>query len=314
MFNFVRNIYTRITVKNERNVAFGFPKVQEFGNLLKERKYEDIEEMFENLETDEVSLLLDGLGMADTHLKEIFEWQSLEPDSYISNLFAGVASTFVAWEIRSGERAEYVGEEQFEGFWNKLEEGKEDLFKSISINGNNPEAYARLITIYMGLEEKENGLECFDMLMEKDSNHLRGHMALATFLAPKWFGSFEEMEQFALSSIENDKSELLHVIYLMYVMECYHEAEDSSEPKAKKMIKNKFRAKVKSLYDQVEITGIKSLQRYYLHNYYSYVFHLMDERSLRNREIDVIEKNISGLPWAFRRVDGIADLKIMKTK
>jgi hypothetical protein len=311
MLNIFKRTYFAFALKNDVNVSFGFPKVLEVEELLKQRKFAQISEVYNSLKNDEKTLLLDGICLRDDFIDLILEWHGTDQHGYVSNLFAATANNFLAWKIRSGERANQVSTEQFEGFWEKLDLAKQQIHASLKSHPNCSESYARLIRIHMGLEEKEEMLRCFDKLISVDSTHFGGHMFMCNALTPKWLGSFEELEEFTKSRMNQDDNGLLTVLYLIYVMEMYHELEDVNPNKAPEVLMKDYRNSVLEIYEGINIQAIPSYQRYYLHNYFSYLFYLMDDYKQLNKEIDYIGKNISFYPWAFRGVEGYRDLKII---
>ncbi len=311
MLNTFKKAYLAFTLKNDVNRSFDFPVVLKVEELIKQRKFAQVSEIYSSLKNDEKTLLLDSICLRDDFIYLIQEWHDIDEHNHASSLFAATANTFLAWKIRSGKRAKQVNNEQFEGFWKKLDLAKHQIYTSLKSHPDCSESYARLIRIHMGLEEKEEMLRCFDKLISLDPTHFGGHMFMCNALTPKWLGSFEELEEFTKSRMNQDDHGLLIVLYLIYVMEMYHELEDVNPTKASEVLMKDYRNSVVEIYEELDIKAIPSYQRYYLSNYFSYLFYLMDDYKQLNKEIDYIGKNISFYPWAFRGVEGYRDLKLI---
>lgn len=311
MIKLISRWYTFFTTKNTVDKSFGFTKVKEAEEYLKAGKYADITRLYQTLKNDEKSLLVEGVTMKEDFVGAIALWLQFEPENPVANLFAGVSKTYTAWQIRSGLRAEYVSDKQFKGFFKHLQEAEQDLEKAISLDETDTEPFSRLIRVNMGLEDKERAYAFFNHLVTLDAEHLGGYLFMFNLLTPKWFGSNEEMEAFALEAKNNASNGLLNVIYLMYITERYNNLEEESINDARVYL-NKHKKEILQIYNQIEISSIPSLQRYYLHNYFSYLFYLMEEKDLRNKEVDMIGCNIPFFPWAYRGVEGMRDMKLVK--
>lgn len=312
MFNYFKKRKIKKNTPNTKTLAFGMPEVSQVGQWLKDNKYDEIVTCYQNLENNDKSLLLDGVALNHVYMDDAIKWQSKEPDNYLANIFSGVALTFKAWQARTGQLAKYVTEEQAQGFFNYLETAFEHLSKSTNLNPSEPEAYARLIRVFMGFSEKEQAQGCFETILSLDSNHLAGHMFMVNLLAPKWLGSKDEMRDFAVKCASQNNDSLLYTVYLMYAVQSFVDLANEDYTQAEQRFKWSFEANIKKVYKKTDFNSITSLQRYHLHNYFSYLFYVLGENKLRNKEIDAIGENISMFPWIYAEVEGLRDLKIIK--
>lgn len=310
MFNFLRRIQLS-NVPNTKSLGFGLPQVPQVIGLLEEEKYDEIPQIYSGLSDGDKTLLLDGIGLNENTINPAIRWHRKQPDSWLANLFAGVAYTFIAWKERTGQFAKHITEAQAHGFFENLQEALNCLSEAAAFKANEAEIYSRLIRVNMGFGEKEAANNCFQTLRSLAPNHIDGHMFMVNLLAPKWLGSFEEMRDFAEPFKNPQKNDVGYVVYLMFVTQQYMDLSYENERTADRIFKKTYQATVKETYAQFDIPSIPSLQRYYLHNHFAYVFYLLDETKLRNKEIDLIGQHI-GLPWAHTDIEGERDLKLMK--
>jgi len=311
MFNFFKKQKIK-NLPNTKSVAFGLPEVQEVNQFLENREFDVIATLYESLKNDEKSLLLDGVTANEQNINLLFQWHSQQPEEWVANLFAGVAYTIVAWKERTGQPFKYLNSNQIRGFYENLEQAYDFLQKAKLLNPNEAETYARLIRVCTGLGEKEMAQNCFDTLISIDPNHIGGHLFMVNLLAAKWLGSFEEMKSFASKFESPQTNDLRYVVFMHFAMEHFVNLSEANEYTAERTFKKLYRKTIKAAYQQFDMPSIPSLQRYYLHNFFSYHFYLLDENKLRNKEIDLVGNHISLFPWAFADVNGERDLKMMK--
>jgi len=312
MFNFFKKQKIKKNTPNTKTLAFGMPEVPQVGQWLQQNKYDEVVACYQSMTNDDKSLLLEGVTLYETYVDDAIAWQSKEPENYFANLFSGSALTFKAWEARTAQRAKDVTEEQARGFYHYLEQAYEHLAKATNLNPSEPETYARLIRVFMGFSEKEQAQQCFDTMVSLDKNHLAGHMFMVNLLAPKWLGSYDEMKDFAVKCANQNESTLLYTVYLMFAVQTFVDLAEKDYMVAEERFKWKFEANIMNLYKKSDIANIPSLQRYHLHNYFSYLFFIVGDKKLRDKEIDAIGENISMLPWLYAEVEGLRDLKLLQ--
>ena len=311
MFSFLKKRKIN-KLPNSKSIAFGLPHVNKVKQMLEKHQYEAILETYNALKNDERTLLLDGISLEENTIDLVFQWYKEQPENWLANLFVGVAYTFVAWKERSSRQAKYVSSSQFRGFRENLEEANKCLSKVITLKPDEAETYARLIRVNMGLSDKANAQNYFRTLVALDANHLGGHLFMANLLAPKWLGSFEEMKTFAEQFRNPQNNDLRYVVYLMFAVQHFVDLSDENEYTAEKIFNHQYKNIILKDYAQFDIPQIDSLQRYHLHNYFSYLFFLLGKNKLRNKEIDLIGEHVAFFPWAYYEVMGARDLQLIK--
>lgn len=311
MFNFFKKQKIK-NLPNTKSIAFGLPEVAKVTQLLKNQDFDAIITLYTSLKNDEKSLLLDGVTADEQNLNLLLQWQNQQSEEWVANLFSGVAYTIVAWNERTGQYAKYLNDNQIRGFFENLEQANSCLFMAKSLAPNEAETYARFIRVYMGMSEKEMAQDSFDKLVSIDPTHLGGHLYMVNLLAEKWLGSFEESKAFASQFESPQKNDLRFVVFMHFAMQHFVDLSEENEYTAEKIFKKTYRKTIKKAYQQFDIPNIPSLQRYYLHNYFSYHFYLLDENNLKNKEIDLVGNHVSLFPWIYAEVQGERDLKMMK--
>ncbi|WP_196888138.1 hypothetical protein [Aureivirga sp. CE67] len=312
MINLIKRIIYRFTIPNDRNIGFGIGEIETIKNLLLEENYEKIGPLYDLLTNAEKSILITEIALDEDFSEPIQKWFYENQESFHSNLFVGVVFTRIAWVKRTGKFANELTDEEVQGFFQYLEKAFECLTFANQAKPEDSEPYARLIRVCMGLSEKEQAWRFYNKLKTMDSQHLQAHFFMWDILKEKWLGSDEEEMKF-LHMCRDSKSQTLRVVYLDYIFdELLDIQENYSLTKSLNVFKERYREEIIDLYKKYRFESITSKDRYYLANYFSVFFYLMDEDYLRNKEIDKIGKNISEYPWSCFGAEGFRDLQLLK--
>ncbi|RPI91642.1 MAG: DUF4034 domain-containing protein [Chloroflexi bacterium] len=125
-------------------------------------------------------------------------WVESSPECAEAWLVRGAHAIQWAWEARTGARAEDVAENAWPIFIQRLEQAWSDLNHAIELNPADATPFGHLIPCAMGLQlEKEIVFSCLQNTIDRSVISWKAHSATLWYLCKKWFGSHEEMFDFA---------------------------------------------------------------------------------------------------------------------
>jgi hypothetical protein len=127
-------------------------------------------------------------------------WVNASPKCAEAWLLRGAHGVRWAWEARSGAQAEQVAEEAWAIFFERLKQAWGDLNQAVELNPADPTPFGQLIPCAMGLQlEKEIVFKCLEHTLAREVISWQAHSAVLWFICKKWYGSHEEMFDFARS-------------------------------------------------------------------------------------------------------------------
>jgi hypothetical protein len=128
----------------------------------------------------------------------IDEWVKARPDSALPLLFRGSHGVNWAWEARGGGRANTVKEDAWPLFHARLVDADRDLARAAALDERDPSPLARAIWVAMGLSLGQQEIRRRFAEAER-RQHLNASAiyGMVQALARKWYGSHEEMFDFA---------------------------------------------------------------------------------------------------------------------
>ena len=152
----------------------------------------------ENHAADDRSHVASKLGELSGRSPQWQEWEAAEPDNPDLAVVKGWAMVTQAWEQRSHLRAKNVSPEQFQAFHASLAAATEQIQRAVDLNPDDAEPWNLALVHARGLEAPR---EVFDdqvaSLREVDPFNYWANTQALQYLCNKWFGSTEEMYDFA---------------------------------------------------------------------------------------------------------------------
>ncbi len=149
--------------------------------------------------SDLVWLLADAPGTQDW-LADIVRQN---PASTIASLAYGVRLIAWAWEARTGARADMVSRDQFELFFERLRAAEDCLQGVVRREPDQAAAWHALIVTARGLQlDLAVARRRFDRTIAAAPGHRGAYDQLLQNLCRKWYGSHEQMFEFARGSMQ----------------------------------------------------------------------------------------------------------------
>jgi hypothetical protein len=139
----------------------------------------------------------------------------------------------VAWEVRTAKRAAQVSSDQFATFHRILGDAQDAALYASSLAPDDPTPWVTLLTICRGLEHDAAHFEsALSQLTTRAPDHRKGHEEALQYVCKKWFGSHEQMFDFAWKAAATAPS--LRALPLIGAVEYWLE-EDTSMFKTAEM-------------------------------------------------------------------------------
>jgi hypothetical protein len=154
------------------------------------------------------------------------DWEAASPDDGDLALVRGANAIHRAWEHRSHLPADEVTGEQFEAFHATLEDATALLQQAADRLPGDPEPWHLALVHARGLEAPpEVWGEYLGSLRDADPWHYAGHRAALELVTEKWFGSHDQMYDFAARvAADAPRGERVRTLPLTAVFE--HMAKD----------------------------------------------------------------------------------------
>jgi len=273
--------------------------------VLHQQNWEQLEAVAAGLSPDDLTRLLDGLCLTDAHAQALASYQQAGK-SDLRYLVAGVHATHVAWQIRGGAYAKYLGKQQIEGFQKYLDEAQQHLAQVSGPDTYRAEAAARTVRVEMGLSEPEQAQQAFWRCQKVVPDHLQAHLFYFNLLTPKWFGSEEALEDLVADAPTPAMHQLLEAMYLVELFQIH---ADSSAA-----VQQQFRGhsaqRMTQLLTQSRPLTDNSLYAIYFNNYLACLHHLVKQTVRRDDFLRVLGRAITLYPWAYFGLEPAAVSKL----
>lgn len=294
-----RQLFTK-PVSAAPDRSFGLLKQLDIGELLARRQWAQLEATAAQLLPDDLTRLLDGLCLTDTYANALAAYQQAG-QSDLRRLVAGVHATHVAWQIRGGAYAKYVGEAQAEGFHKHLEEAFAWLGEPLATPAYEAERAARTVRVAMGLSEPGLAQEAFAHATHQVPAHVQAHLFYFNVLTPKWFGDDEQLAHFVDVTTAPTLRPLLQAMYAVELLFSTNEGTAL----VRQQTRNELAPRLKTLAQSTPLAD-ESLYAVYFNNYLACLHHVLGQLPARDAYLRMLNTHITPYPWAYFGLDEAA--------
>ncbi|HAD09457.1 MAG TPA: hypothetical protein DCF62_08260 [Porticoccaceae bacterium] len=183
-------------------------------SLLTEGKFIELEQLYgqyysqfsENVVYE--GKIVDAYGIFDfeEHLFPKVElWQHHFPESPHPRLAKGILYFHLGWKARGNKLSSNTLEEQFKGMHHYFELAEHEIRGTIAINPNLSPAYCKLLKIAAASGDREDKYYWYREGIKQIPHSYHVRECYLEKLAPKWGGSYEEIDNFVSRSIQDHK-------------------------------------------------------------------------------------------------------------
>lgn len=281
------------TSTSASDLSFGLIEARGIRPLLEQQQWGTFEQITTALEADDLTRLLDGLGLSHTYAPLLAQYQQ-SGTSELRRLLVAVHETFLAWESRGGGGGASLSQAQVDGFVQHLEQAQRLLLEPFTTPGLQAEAYAWLVRVSMGLSDTEQLEAAFEHCTALQPTHLQGHLFFFNAITPKWFGSEEVLEEFVDAAPDPALHSLLQA---MYLNERLYEVSDKPAAE-KKQLYDANAARIQQSLAQQPLPD-DSLYAVYFNNHHACLNHVLGLPAARHQFLQVLGPRITVQPWAY---------------
>ena len=270
---------------------------QGFVDAFKTKNYAELELLFAQANHDLRSNYLETVCRDLSLTQEIYQWNDAKQTG-LSLLVKGYHHVFLAWNARSS--AWNISQEQADKFHELLLEAKRLLEEAIELIPNEAEPWVAMIVVCMGLGlDKEDAAYCFNKAIEFAPLHFDAYWHYVDYLNPKWYGSIDEMFEFARSVKEKNDPRLLQVLLYTYA-ECYMSLYRDGNKEFGEMFYTRPEAvaEIKEMYAKTRaLKATPQLPLTSFRNYMSFNLYLIDMDKEAKEELALADNKVTIYPW-----------------
>jgi hypothetical protein len=234
------------------DAAHGDPAAASLRAALRDRSWPAAQKVLAGAsDADHLALLLDAgatVAGTETWLPDVARG---ELDDTLPLLLYGTRLIAWAWEARTGLPAEYVGQDQFELFFQRLCAAEDTLQGVVQRAPDSAAAWHQLVITARGLQfGVPEARQRFDRAVALHPGHVWAHQQMLQMLCAKWYGSRELMHEFADTAMRTAPgSPLGHLVAIAYLEDSL-DAPDYPAGMAQFMRSPEVRAALREAADQ----------------------------------------------------------------
>jgi hypothetical protein len=177
----------------------GDPDAHRFQAELAEGRWQEFHEFLQSVtDWEHRFFYVYELSNFDARPGWLDAWATERPDSALPYLFRGAHGVSWAWFARGSGWASTVGEDAWKVFHTRLVDAERDLRRAAAFDPTDPTPHARSIMaavgLALGLPEIRRR---FTEVTHRSRWHRQAHHSMLQALAAKWYGSHEQMFEFA---------------------------------------------------------------------------------------------------------------------
>ncbi|PCJ62329.1 MAG: hypothetical protein COA79_04495 [Planctomycetota bacterium] len=305
MFKLIFEIICQfLSKKHEIDDCFGYPRTDEFYELLIKKDWVTFEKEYLSLRIDERHVLSSSLTEKINEISLFDEWNSND-SSALPLIFKSKFLIGLAFEARGERVASTVSEDNIKTFFKYLEEAYDVMSEARTKGPLFSEGYDSLFSIMTGLSfEVKDFHELFNEFLELNVIDLDVALNVVDSLAEKWIGSHEEMFEFARSLSKNNPyyNSLIAIAHIEKWLDfsAFDEDENGEEMAdvyfKQPEVVNELISAVEG--DQCLVSENKYFS-FMAHNLYAFVEVKMGRFDKAKQHFLIIGNNITTTPWCY---------------
>jgi hypothetical protein len=179
--------------------AYGDPRARVLLDALTAGDWRTARDVFAaTADPQELAYLMEAAAQIDGIQDWIGDWIAAEPESTLPVLVRGCSGVAWAWRARGAAGAKYTKEEQFREFFRRLKIAENALDEVVARDPAEVTAWTWLVTSARGRQvDPQEAQRRFDAVVERCPHHVLAHEQRLQYLCAKWFGSDDQMFDFA---------------------------------------------------------------------------------------------------------------------
>ncbi len=268
-------IITAYGVKNEQKndeYTLGLDEAIKCRSLFSRGKYDEFEELFLQLNSDNLTQVIDCISLSFNGSK-LMDYFQAGKNKNIANLILGAFYNHQAWRIRTHGYAKDVSDEQAFGFYEFQEKSSERLFAVDELTSSLfIEAQSRLIRYSTGMGRIKDAKLFYRQVMEKAPENLWAHLHYCEVIQPKWGGNLGLISDL-MDEIKLKRSIIQYIVELKLLLDSFTLGENYFGGSMEDL-KVLSKRRLKEIDKAVSTNPPTSIHRYIL---YCYLYALADD-------------------------------------
>ncbi|WP_408030580.1 hypothetical protein [Tenacibaculum xiamenense] len=280
---------------SKSDYSFGLKEAKTIKNEVLAGNYAKADEMIKTLSSDNLSQTMDCLAL-NIEGEILKKWYNQSNNSESSTLAIGVYHSHKGWKIRGYAYSNDVDKDDAMGFIDYQEKSKELLNKITKNKSLVAEAKARLIRVYMSLDEYEKASLNFQKCIQLDPNNVWAYIHQSESIQPKWGGSQKDLNEF-LKNMSKNKL-IQQIITLKLTVDSFISDENLFDD-GEENIKQKARKTIREIDKEIEANSINSIHKYLVFGYMVSISHELGDNHLLNKYYSKMDENYPLYPFGI---------------
>lgn len=227
----------------------------------------------------------------------LLAWEEARPDDPGAALVRARSTTFLAWNIRGGKRAEYTTSEQFEGFHRVLARSREEHARAAALAPEgDPLPYIGEIWTGLGLGYPHADMDrLWKEITARAPHHYEAHFSALQYWCAKWRGSERLARDFAAVAAEGAPLGSLMTAFPL-IAHFEHDESDSAEgdrtPEMRALVDAALRDVAAADPAHPRLAEVRHLLAYFLC--------LQDRDEAALEQFRLVDGHVGALPWRYK--------------
>lgn len=206
--------------QQNKHYTLGLEEAVRAKQLLSKNRFSDLEQLILNLDTDNLTLVIDSLALS-SKVTSLDSYLDKVQNKDTANLLLGTHYLHEAWKARSHSYARNVSQKQIELFYHYQYLARQQLEAIFPLNSLvSIEAQARLIRTKMGDSDFEAAQNHYRFVMSQSPDHLWAHLHYCEIIQPKWGGNLDLIHEFILE-LKQKRPIIQYVAELKLIMDSF---------------------------------------------------------------------------------------------
>jgi hypothetical protein len=283
--------------------TFGDPDLTRLRQAMAAADWPTARAMFGHArDADDLATFVDVAANVPGSEQWLPEFVRAEVHDTLPLLVYGARSIRWAWDARTGKRAKYVSQEQFQLFFERLGIAEDSLQGVVRREPDNVTAWCQLVILALGLQlDIDEAMRRFGEVVRRYPGHIGAHRVMLQKLCRKWGGSHEAMHSFAREAMLSAPAgsplgELVATAHFEHWVDLASDRLVSHYLRSKEVLASLHEAADRS----VRHPDYRPRRDWpQVHNVFALVFSLAGDRDAAAEQFRVIGDLATEFPWAY---------------
>jgi hypothetical protein len=281
-----------------------------FEAQLGQGRWQDFHDFLDSLADRELRhFYLWGLSEISGRPEWLAEWVAAKPQSPLPLMFRGAHGINWAWEARGNARAQYVKEDAWPLFHQRLVGADQDLAKAAGLDDRDPAPHAMSLTSARGLSLGQTEIKRrFEQAHSRQPLYGPACTQMLQGVARKWGGSHDAMFQFARwASGQAPDGHSVHKLIAEAHIEAWLDAEQQPQQTyfQAEPVKQEVMAAARRSILSPDYYRNGTVLSWAERNIFAFCFRLMRDYGAQLEQMRLIGPYVNEFPWQYQGEAGV---------